>query len=351
MKKKSRIRRLLKYIIFFIIVAASLYGLNVFFSSRTRATYTPPLTPVTVTRAEKGNIEKGITFSSYIEASAMIPVVPFVSGTIEEYMIEAGDRVEKDQVLAVIDREAFYQQMLQARAQYLAYESAYGRVKELSALGAATAQDLDTVTAQRDAAAAQLELANLQLSYTEVKAPVAGTVLQAPQSKGDIASDRAPVAVIADLDDLVVNVSVPEKYYTVLNERKDNLIFTVTRDGDGASSPATLVSIAPFIDAATKTFKVKVRVDDPSLFTPGMYVKTEIIYERAEDITILSQSLRKSDGSLYALEDGKAKYVEFTPEIENDLYFQVPAGYEDALIIDEGHNGVLDGEEVRVMEK
>ena len=82
-----------------------------------------------------------------------------------------------------------------------------------------------------------------------------------------------------------------------------------------------------------------------------MYVKTEIIYERAEDITILSQSLRKSDGSLYVLEDGKAKYVEFTPEIENDLYFQVPAGYEDALIIDEGHNGVLDGEEVRVMEK
>lgn len=342
---------MLKYVIFFLIVAACIFGLNAFFASRTRPTYTPPLTPVTVTKAEKGSIEKEINFSSYIEASAMIPVVPFVSGTIEEYHIEAGDRVEKDQVLAVIDRDAYYQQMLQARAQYLAYESAYSRVKELNSLGAATSQDLDTVTAQRDAAAAQLELANLQLSYTEVKAPVAGTILQAPQAKGDIASDRAPVAVIADTDDLVVNVSIPEKYYTLLNERKDALTFSVTRDNDGASSTATLVSIAPYIDASTKTFKIKLHVDDPSLFTPGMYVKTKIVYEKAEDISLLSQSLRKSDGSLYVLEDGKAKYVRFTPAIENDHYFQVPAGYENAVFIDEGHNSVLDGETVAVMEK
>lgn len=348
MKKASRIKRLLKYFIFILIVIGVLIGLNLFFQSREPVTYTPPLTPVTVKKAAQGNIDKGIKISTHIEAEAMIPVVPFVSGTIEEYNIEAGQLVKKDDILAVIDKEAYYQQMLQARAGYLAYDSAYKRVKELNSLGAATDQDLDSVTAQRDAAQAQLELAKLQLSYAEVKAPVEGTILNAPQAKGDIASDRSPIAIIADLNNLIVNISVPEKYYEKIKGNEDNLRFKVT--ANELTSTATLISISPYIDATTKTFNVKLKIDNPTLFVPGMYAKAEIIYESKSDIPFLPQEIRKSDGSLYIVIDGVAKHITFTPEIENDSYFMVPSGYEDALFIDAGHNDVLDGEKVNIKE-
>lgn len=348
MKKKSRFKRLIKYIIFILLIAGTVYGLNYFFESREAVTYTPPITPVTVIKATQGNIDKGIKLSTHIEADSMIPVVPFVSGTIEEYNIKDSQKVEKDEILAVIDRDAYYQQMLQAKAGYLAYESAYKRVKELNSLGAATDQDLDTVTAQRDAAKAQLELANLQLSYTEVKAPIAGTIIKAPQAVGDIASNQAPIAVIADLDNLVVNVSVPEKYYRAINSNIENLRFSVS--SNNSTSSATLISIAPFIDPTTKTFNIKLKIDEPSLFTIGMYAKAEIIYEYKNDIKVLPQSIRKSDGSLYIVENEVAKHITFVPEIENDSFFQVPLGYEDAFFIDEGHNDVLDGEKVNIKE-
>ena len=348
MGKKSLFRRLIKYIIFILIVASTLFGLKYFFSTRETITYTPPTTPVTTVKASIGDIDKGIKISTHIEADAMIPVVPFVSGTIEEYNIQDGQLVNKDDILAVIDREAYYQQMLQAKAGYLAYESAYKRVKELNSLGAATAQDLDSATAQRDASKAQLELANLQLSYTEVKAPISGTILKAPQAVGDIASNQSPVAIIANLDDLVVNVSVPEKYYSAINNNKDNLKFLIT--ANASSSTATLISISPYIDATTKTFNIKLHIDEPSQFVPGMYAKAEIIYESKSDIKILPQTIRKSDGSLYIVVDNVAKHITFTPEIENDFFFQAPNGYEDALFIDEGHNDVLDGEKINIKE-
>ena len=348
MKKKSRFKRLIKYIIFILLIAGTVYGLNYFFESREAVTYTPPITPVTVIKATQGNIDKGIKLSTHIEADSMIPVVPFVSGTIEEYNIKDSQKVEKDEILAVIDRDAYYQQMLQAKAGYLAYESAYKRVKELNSLGAATDQDLDSVTAQRDAAQAQLELAKLQLSYAEVKAPVEGTILNAPQAKGDIASDRSPIAIIADLNNLIVNISVPEKYYEKIKGNEDNLRFKVT--ANELTSTATLISISPYIDATTKTFNVKLKIDNPTLFVPGMYAKAEIIYESKSDIPFLPQEIRKSDGSLYIVIDGVAKHIIFTPEIENDSYFMVPSGYEDALFIDAGHNDVLDGEKVNIKE-
>ena len=58
MKKTSRIKRLLKYFIFILIVIGVLIGLKLFFQSREPVTYTPPLTPVTVKKAAQGNIDK-----------------------------------------------------------------------------------------------------------------------------------------------------------------------------------------------------------------------------------------------------------------------------------------------------
>ena len=103
MKKTSRIKRLLKYFIFILIVIGVLIGLKLFFQSREPVTYTPPLTPVTVKKAAQGNIDKGIKISTHIEAEAMIPVVPFVGGTIEEYNIEAGQLVKKDDILEILE--------------------------------------------------------------------------------------------------------------------------------------------------------------------------------------------------------------------------------------------------------
>ena len=57
----------------------------------------------------------------------------------------------------------------------------------------------DSAKAQADASKAQYDLAKLQVDYTEVRAPVDGTILIADQAVGGIGNQSQPVAVLADL--------------------------------------------------------------------------------------------------------------------------------------------------------
>ena len=184
----------------------------------------------------------------------------------------------------------------------------------------------------------------------DVTAPVGGSIIMAPSSKGSPAGSQSPVAVIADTSDLVVNAEVSERYYSILTSSRDNLEITVC-DKDGVvSSAASLVSIAPYINPSSKTFTVKVRIDDPSLFTIGMYVKVNIAYASYDDVMTLPQSVRKADGSLYYVEAGCARYIPPFESAGDDAHFIVPSGYENKEFIVEGQNSVLDGEKVNIVE-
>ena len=350
-------KRVLKYLIALVVIALALFAVAWFYSTREVETYTSPLTPVEVMKPEVRNIRESYTVTGYIEAEAMVPVVPFVSGTITEYYAENDMIVKKDQVLAVIDTEPYELQVKQAEAAYLAYEATFERVSALYEKGAATKQNYDEVKAQRDAGKAQYELSQLQLSYCYVDSPVDGTILMSSGAVGSIGTSDSPIAVIANLDNLIVNVTVPEKYYHKINSNKESLkINVVRRAGDEEyTTTATLVSVSPYIDPTTKTFKVKVRLTgDVSLFRPGMMVSVEIIYNE-EDVLSLPQSIKKLDGSVYIVNedaDGnyRAGYLELPTLLEDDNFFQVDEKYRDVEFIYRGQTMVLDGEIVNVTE-
>ena len=350
-------KRVLKYLIALVVIALAFFAVAWFYSTREVETYTSPLTPVEVMKPEVRNIRESYTVTGYIEAEAMVPVVPFVSGTITEYYAENDMIVKKDQVLAVIDTEPYELQVKQAEAAYLAYEATFERVSALYEKGAATKQNYDEVKAQRDAGKAQYELSQLQLSYCYVDSPVDGTILMSSGAVGSIGTSDSPIAVIANLDDLIVNVTVPEKYYHKINSNKDSLKINVVRKiGDEEdSTTATLVSVSPYIDPKTKTFKVKVRLTgDVSLFRPGMMVNVELIYNE-EEVLSLPQSIKKLDGSVYIVKedaDGnyRAGYLELPTLLEDDNFFQVEDKYRDVEFIYRGQTMVLDGEIVNVTE-
>ena len=222
-------KRLVKYIVVLILVALMFLGVAFFFSTRESSTYSSPETPVSVIYPERRVIQESYKVTGYIEAEAMVPVVPFVQGTILEFYAENDMEVKKDQVMAVIDPEPYELQKAQAEAQYLAYEATMKRISALYEKGAATEQNYDEVKAQRDAAKAQYDLASLQLSYCYVDTPVEGTILMTDGAVGGIATSSSPICVVADLSKLIVNVSIPEKYYLEMYSRKEDIKITVER--------------------------------------------------------------------------------------------------------------------------
>lgn len=338
-----------RYIILIILFIAVFAGIRYFFGLQEPVVYTAPVKAVVVTKPEYRTIEKSISVTGYIEAEAMIPVVPFVSGTIMEYNAAAGKLVQEDEVLAVIDKAPYELQVAQAKAQYTALESSFSRTEPLYEAGAVSRQDYETLLAQRDAAKAQLELAELQLSYTDVTAPVKGTVVMAPSAAGSIGSSSDFIAVIADLDSLVVNLAVSERYYDMVTEDPSSLRITVTRPSSERSSEAEIVSIAPYVDPATKTFKVKVRLTEPSGFVPGMYVKVSVTYS-SEECYALPVSAVTIDDGVYYVEDNIAYFMPVEVDFSLSSYFPVDEAYKDRDFVVRGQTALLSGESVNILE-
>ncbi len=381
MTKKILSDRKLKRALVFVLVALVFIVLIILATAKKKTVAKAESLPVVVVqKPERKNLSQSVTISGYVEAKAMIPVVPFVSGNIQEYPAKAGDFVKKDTLLAKIDDAPFRQQMLQAQAAYLAAKSTYERIDSLYKSGATTQQNYDNAKAQYDASSAQYDLAKLQMDYTEVKAPVDGTILIADQAVGGTAAQGTPLAVLADLTNQVVRLKVPEKYFDLFTIEKENLAVTVIRpaekslglmtgatSGDKTTTPgddtnalvtdaktsATIENIAPYVSPESKTFEVVCHLDQPGQrFRPGMFVKVQVAYKTYQNVPVLPIQTKKMDGSFY-LYDSENQTVHFVmPEKTPDdgQYFIVDEIYADSFFVTDGQNFIFDGQKVRLYE-
>lgn len=356
--KKHTVLVILRYIIMLGIVGLIVLGILQFLDTRETVTYEAPRPAVVIQKPVRDTIEQSVVLSGYVEADAMIPVVPLVSGTIMEYPIKAGDKVEEGDLIAVIDKRPYEQQMLQAQAAYLASQSTFERVEGLYQANATTKQNYDQAKAQRDASLAQYDLAKLQLGYAEVEAPVSGTVLMAQSAKGSIGSSQQPLAILADLDNQVVRLDVPEKYFDLFNKNREHLKATVTRPASGTISPgasttATIETIAPYVQPESKVFEVVCRLEGDLVdFRPGMYVKVTVVYETWEDVATIAQTVRKVDGSCYVYDEATqtVKWIDMEPLVEDSEKIGIPDEYADLWFVVDGQHNVFDGQQVTVKE-
>ena len=362
---KSLAAKKVKKVLIFCAVAVFFFILILLVTNKKKDEQKAETLPVVVIQKPvRQNLVESISISGYIEAKSMIPVVPFVSGTITEYPVSVGDYVEKNQLLAKIDDKPFRQQMIQAEAAYFAAKSTYDRVESLYKAGATTQQNYDTTRAQYDANKAQYDLAKLQLGYTEVCSPISGTVLVADQAVGDIGNQQSPVAIVADLNNLVVRLKVPEKYFDLFVSEKENLSVKITRPAEknlfeDAVSPAIIENIAPYVSPQNKTFEVVCRLTQNSeRFKPGMFVKVQIAYKTYENVPVIPLNAKKMDGSFY-LYDEESQTVHFQmpdektsiSSVNDGINFIVDEQFADSYFVIDGQNFVFDGQKVRLFDE
>ena len=362
---KSLAVKKVKKVLIFCAVAVFFFILILLVTNKKTVEQKSEILPVVVTQKPvRQNLVESISISGYIEAKSMIPVVPFVAGTITEYPVSVGDYVEKNQLLAKIDDKPFRQQMIQAEAAYFAAKSTYDRVESLYKAGATTQQNYDTTRAQYDANKAQYDLAKLQLGYTEVCSPISGTVLVADQAVGDIGNQQSPVAIVADLNNLVVRLKVPEKYFDLFVSEKENLSVKITRPAEknlfeDAVSPAIIENIAPYVSPQNKTFEVVCRLTQNSeRFKPGMFVKVQIAYKTYENVPVIPLNAKKMDGSFY-IYDEESQTVHFQmpdektsiSSVNDGINFIVDEQFADSYFVIDGQNFVFDGQKVRLFDE
>ena len=100
-------------ILIIILVAAVFVALTFLVTTKKKVESKEDLLPsVVIQKPVYQNLEEAVLINGYVEANAMIPVVPFVAGTITDYPVVAGDFVKKDNYLLckyfIYTREEIY---------------------------------------------------------------------------------------------------------------------------------------------------------------------------------------------------------------------------------------------------
>jgi len=146
--------------------------------------------------------------SGTIEATE-VNVGTQVGGTLVDVAVSEGDRIKRGGLIVKTDDAMLKSQLAQAEA---GLEAAQAQAKQAPS-GTSLRNELNAYYAAYSAvkqAQAGVDIANTQLGFASVTAPLSGEVLSVPHTAGENLAPGSPVAVLADLDNLKVTVYVPE---------------------------------------------------------------------------------------------------------------------------------------------
>lgn len=235
------------------------------------------------------------TFSGTAQAGAETNLSFKVSGTIQDIRVKVGDQVRRGQVISTMDPKDYRIRveeaeaaLEQAQAQSRTASASYDRVQALYENRNASKQDLDAARAASESAHAQvstiekrLELARLQVEYTQLKAPTDGDVAMVTAEVNENVQSGMPVVTITSGAIPEVKVTVPE---VIISQVKMGSKATVTFDAvPGKVFNATVTEVGVASTGYMTTFPVTVRLTDiADEVRPGMAGEVSFRFETAD---------------------------------------------------------------------
>lgn len=174
----------------------------------------PPAPKVTVAPVEQKLLTEYEELTGRVEAAETVELRARVSGHLEAVRFEAGQIVQRGDVLFTIDPRWYRATFDLAKARSEVAEREAKRAEELLAATAISSEEADARRARAAEARAQLATAQLDLEHTEVRAPITGRVSRALVTAGNLISGAPGSATL-----LTTIVSVGEAFvYADLDE-------------------------------------------------------------------------------------------------------------------------------------
>jgi membrane fusion protein (multidrug efflux system) len=308
--------------------------------------------PVEIARPARRELLATYSGTATLEAEADADVIAKVQGEVLRLLVEEGDRVRSGQVLAVLDGRQLRLEVAQARAELAKLERDYRRQIELNERGLVAAGTFEGLRYDLETLRAKHDLAELQLSYTEIRAPFAGVVTRRNVRLGQTVQPNAVLFRVTDPTPLKAQVFIPERE---LKRLKPGQTAAVQVDAvPGRTFVARVSLVSPTVDTQTATFKTTVEVTDPSgELRPGMFARIGIVFERKpEALQIPRVALVETDGerSVFVVQNGVARQRPVETGLADAGNVEILGGLSgDEQVIVVGQGGLKDGNKVRVV--
>jgi multidrug efflux system membrane fusion protein len=280
----------------------------------------PAAVPVTAAQVVRKDVPIWLRGLGVVQAFNAVQIRPRVDGTLMEVHVTEGQEVKKGDLLAVIDPRP-YQAALdnavakkqQDEAQLASAKSDLTRYTALTKDAVASRQKLETVEAlakQLDAEIAgdeaQIEAAQLNLSFCYITAPFEGRVGLRTVDPGNLLRSTEPTSImtLAQLHPISVTFTVAQDFLPMIADAMAGGTLPVrASSGDDKIDLdlGTLLTVDNAIDPTTGTIKLKATFPNPkNKLWPGQFVNARLLIGTDRDVlTMPSAAVQHGPAGLY----------------------------------------------------
>ena len=368
-----------------IVTVAAIAVIGVVWFVLTREPAPKPEYPVVcVEPAAKQDVEIYGDYVGRIRAQQFVEVRARVEGFLEQMKFEEGTYVNRGQVLFVINQDQYRAKADKARAQLKKDEATarkaerdLERIRPLYEQNAASQLDLDNAIAAYETAVASvgmsqadLDQAELELSYTLVKSPISGQISERLVDLGTLVggNGQSLLATVVKSDTVLVDFSMTALDYLKSKERNVTLgqkdstrswqpTVTITLPDNSTYPYKGLVDFAePQVNPKTGTFSVRAEMANPEhILLPGQFTNVRVLLDVRENATVVPQKsliIEKGGAYIFVMRRDSTvekRFIELGPEFQNNTVVErglVPG----ELIVSEGYHKLTPGMKVRVSE-
>ena len=333
--------------------------------------------PVVVEKVGVDDVEIFGDYVGRIRARQFVEVHARVEGYLEKMLFEEGKRVERNQPLFIIIPDLYKARADKAAAQLKkdeAQELKTGRdverLRPLYEQNAASQLDLDNAIAAYESAKANvamskadLDQAQLELSYTTVTSPLAGYISERFVDVGALVGPgvNSKLAAVVKSDTVLVDFKMTALDY--LRAERRNIKFgeqdtsrswqptvTVTLADDSEYPVKGIVDFAdPIVDPQTGTFGVRAELSNPNQkLLPGQFTKVKLLLDVRERAIVVPRkaiSIEKGGAFIYVVRRdnvAEKRFVQTGPEIGNNIVIERGLGENEQVVI-EGYHKLVPG--------
>lgn len=247
-----------------------------------------PPTQVIAVEARREAVAESLSLVGTLTANEWVEIKTELEGTVVEIGFDEGKAVTKGQLLFRLDESRLNASLAEAEVNLKLSKVNFDRAQQLLRDKTISQQEFDQLASRFESMQAALAVKQRELKDTKIHAAFAGVMGARNVSSGQVIKKDTMLGVLVDLNPVKVEVSVPERFLSLL--KLDQTIELRVAAFPGRKFTGQVYFIAPQVDTNTRTALVKAKIANADFaLKPGMFANLDLTLQLRDAAVVVPE--------------------------------------------------------------